>query len=87
MALRLMHRLPKKERSVINNHIFHNVTRFAVNVKEYQERLPTFYWLPTLHKQLYKARFIANSTNHYYRTIKIANLLSYYYQKTCYQIL
>ena len=35
-----------KEKSVINNHIFHNATRFAVSVNEDQERLPTFYWLP-----------------------------------------
>ena len=41
---------PEKEKSVINNHIFHNATRFAVSVNEDQERLPTFYWLPKLHK-------------------------------------
>ena len=63
MALRLMNRLPKKEKSVINNHIFHNGTRFAVSVNEDQERLPTFYWLPKLHKKPYKARFIANSSS------------------------
>ena len=28
-----------------------------------QEKLPTFYWLPKLHKQPYKARFIANSNS------------------------
>ena len=41
----------EKEKSVINNHIFHNATRFAVSVNEDQERLPTFYWLPKLHKK------------------------------------
>ena len=46
MALRLM----KKEKSVINIHIFHNAIRFALSVNEVQERLPTFYWLPKLHK-------------------------------------
>ena len=51
----------EKKKSVINNHIFHNATRFAVNVNENQERLPTFNWLPKLHKKPYKARFIANS--------------------------
>ena len=51
MALRLMNRLPKKEKSVINNHIFHNAIRFAVSVNEDQERLPTFYRLPKLHKK------------------------------------
>ena len=52
-----------KEKSVIDNHIFHNATRFAVSVNEDQERLPTFYWLPKLHKKPYKARFIANSSS------------------------
>ena len=36
----------EKEKSVINNHIFHNATRFAVSVNEDQERLPKFCWLP-----------------------------------------
>ena len=53
----------EKEKSVINNHIFHNATRFAVSVDEDQERLPIFYWLPKLHKKPYKARFIANSSS------------------------
>ena len=53
----------EKEKSVINNHIFHNATRFAVSVNEDQERLPTFYWLPKLHKKPYKARLIANSSS------------------------
>ena len=53
----------EKEKSVINNHIFHNATRFVVSVNEDQERLPTFYWLPKLHKKPYKARFIANSSS------------------------
>ena len=35
-----------EKESVINNHIFHNATRFAVSVNEDQKRLPTFYWLP-----------------------------------------
>ena len=32
----------ENEKSVINNHIFQNATRFAVSVNEDQERLPTF---------------------------------------------
>ena len=28
-----------------------------------QDRVPTFYWLPKLHKNPYKARFIANSSS------------------------
>ena len=37
--------------------------KFAVSIKEKQDRLPTFYWLPKLHKRPYKARFIANSSS------------------------
>ena len=51
MALRFINRLPKEEKSVINNHIFHNATRTAVSYNEDQERLPTFYWLPKLQKK------------------------------------
>ena len=40
-----------EEQSVINHHIFQNATRFGVSVDEDQERLPTFCWLPKLHKQ------------------------------------
>ena len=54
---------PEKEKSVINNHIFHNATRFAVNVNKDQERLSTYFWLPKLHKEPYKARFNANSSS------------------------
>ena len=54
----------EKEKSVINNHIIHNATRFVVSVNEDQERLPTLYWLPKLHKKPYKAApFIANSSS------------------------
>ena len=35
----------------------------VVCVKERQDRLPTMYWLPKLHKRPYKARFIANSSS------------------------
>ena len=73
----------EKEKSVINNHIFDNATRFAVSVNE--ERLPIFCWLPTLHKQPYKARFIANSSSCTNTELsKIAYLMSYYYRKSCY---
>ena len=51
-----------KEECVINNHMFHNTTRFALSINEDQERLSAFYWLPKLHKQPYKAGFIANSS-------------------------
>ena len=63
-----------EEKSVINHHIFQNATRFGVSVDEDQERLPTFYWLPTLHKQPYKSRFIANSRS--CTTTKLFKLLT-----------
>ena len=65
----------EKEKSVINIHIFHNATRFAVSVNEDQERLPTFYWLPKLHKKPYKSRFIANSSS--CTTTELSKLLTY----------
>ena len=37
--------------------------KFAVNVKERQDKLPTMYWSHKLHKRPHKARFIANSSS------------------------
>ena len=48
------------ENSVVNKHCSDIVTKFEVGITESQEELPTFYWLPKLHKRPYKARFIAN---------------------------
>ena len=35
--------------------------KFGLFVDEDHSKLPTLYWLPKLHKQPYKSRFIANS--------------------------
>ena len=51
------------EKSVVNKHCSDIETKFAVGITERQEKLPTFYWLPKLHKRPYKARFIANSSS------------------------
>ena len=51
------------EKSVVNKHCSDIVTKFEVGITESQEKLPTFYWLPILHKRPYKARFIANSSS------------------------
>ena len=59
---------------LIFHHIFQNATRFGVSVNEDQERLPTFYWLPKLHKQPYKSRFIANSSS--FMTTELSKLLT-----------
>ena len=50
-------------KSVVYSHSNEIPNKFAVGVKECQDRLPTMYWLPKLHKRPYKARFIANSSS------------------------
>ena len=57
-----------KETSTEENTIFYSHSndlpyKFAINVKERQDKLPTMYWLPKLLKRPYKARFIANSSS------------------------
>ena len=39
------------EKSVVNGHCNHLALKFSVCVKESQDRLPTMYWLPKLHKK------------------------------------
>ena len=39
------------ERSILYSHSNEIPNRFAVDVKERQDRLPTMYWLPKLHKR------------------------------------
>ena len=51
------------EKSAVNKHCSDIVTKFEVGITESQEKLPTFYWLPKLHKRPYKACFIANSSS------------------------
>ena len=48
------------EKSVVYSHSNEIPNKFAVGVKERQDRLPTKYWLPKLHKRPYKARLMAN---------------------------
>ena len=51
------------ERSIVNTHSIDISAKFAVSIKEKQDRLPTLYWLPKLHKRPYKASLIANSSS------------------------
>ena len=51
------------EKSVVYSHSNEIPKTFAAGVKERQDRIPTMYWLPKLHKRPYKARFIANSSS------------------------
>ena len=51
------------EKSVVYNHSNEIPNKFAIDIKKRQDRLPTMYWLPKLHKRQYKARLIANSSS------------------------
>ena len=51
------------ERVIADGHGCHTALHFGVKAKENQDRVPTLYWLPKLHKNPYKARFIANSSS------------------------
>ena len=51
------------EKSVVYSHSNEIPKKFAVYVKECQNKLPTMYWLPKLYKRPYKARFMANSSS------------------------
>ena len=56
-------RISTDERSIVNTHSIDITAKFEVSIKEKQDRLPTLYWLPKLHKRPYKARFISNSSS------------------------
>ena len=51
------------EKTVVNSHSNEVPYKFAVNVKERQDKLSTMYWIPKLQKRPYKARFIAISSS------------------------
>ena len=48
---------------IVDGHGCHTALIFDVKVKENQDKVPTLYWLPKLHKKPFKARFIANSSS------------------------
>ena len=48
---------------IVDGHGCHTALHFGVKAKENQDKVPTLYWLPKLHKNPYKARFIANSSS------------------------
>ena len=47
------------ERVIVDGHGCHTALHFGVKAKENQDKVPTLYWLPKLHKK----RFIANSSS------------------------
>ena len=61
------------EKQIISDHIT-QVSKFKVRIEENQIKLPTMYWIPKLHKQPYKSRFIANSSS--CTTTNISKLLT-----------
>ena len=62
------------ERVIVDGHGCHTALHFGVKAKENQDKVPTLYWLPKLHKKPYKARFIANSSS--CTTTELSNLLT-----------
>ena len=64
------------EKTFVNSHSndLAYTCKFAVIVKERQDKLPSMYWLPKLYKRPYKARFIANFSS--CTTTKLSKLLT-----------
>ena len=50
------------ENSIVLDHV-KKCEELKADIKITQHKLPTMYWLPKLHKNPYKARFIANSSS------------------------
>ena len=63
-----------EEKTVVNSHSNDLPYKFAVNVKERQDKLSVMYTIPKLHKRPCKARFIANSSS--YTTTELSKLLT-----------
>ena len=72
---------------VVDEHGCNTALHFGVKTKENQDKVPTLYWLPKLHKIPYKARFIASSSS--CTTAELSKLLTSCLTavKTCYQVL
>ena len=75
------------ERVIVDRHGCHTAVHFGVKAKENQDKDPTLYWLPKLHKKPYKARCIAYSSS--CTTTELSKLLTLCLTavKTCYQVL
>ena len=54
--------VPTSEHEVVSEHI-KTCEIFRVNIKITQHKLPTMYWIPKLHKNPYKARFISSASS------------------------
>ena len=70
------------ERVIDDGHSCHTVLHFGVKAKENQDKVPTLYWLPKLHKNPYKASSCT--------TTELSKMLTSCLtavKKTCYQVL
>ena len=63
------------EMSVVNAQLNDLPIKFSICVIEGQDKLPTMYWLPKLHRRPYKIRFIANSNS--CTTTELSKLLTF----------
>ena len=50
-------------RLIVDGHGCHTALNFGVKAKENEDKVPSLYLLPKLHKKTHKARFIANSSS------------------------
>ena len=66
-------KLSSTESVIVNRHIS-TCEDLKVSINPDQHKLPFLYWLPKLHKNLYKTRFISNATNT--TTTNISKLLT-----------
>ena len=48
---------------IVDGHGCHTALHFGVKDKENQDKVPTLYWLPKLHKNPIKQDFFANSSS------------------------
>ena len=71
---------------IVDGHGCHTALHFGVKAKEIQDKVPTLYCLPKLHKN-YIARCIANYSS--CATTELSKLLAWCLTaiKTCYQVM
>ena len=55
--------VPEKEADIIERHCKLQKDMFGIDVDEINKKLPRIFWNPKLHKNPYKARYIAGATN------------------------
>ena len=79
--------LSLSERVIVDGHVCHTALHFGVKAKENQDKVPTLYWLPKLHKKPIKQDLLlilalVRQQNFLNCQPRVLQLL-----KTCYQVL